>query len=147
MPLTLVDGFCSPFRDENMIIYVVEDDESILKLIEYALKSKGYTVKTFETGQEFFQELEKRRPDLVLLDIMLPDIDGREILKRLKTNKDYEDLWTMMITAKDTEYDIINALDLGADDYLKKPFSVLELLSRVNAIDRRIQNSIQGKVF
>lgn len=122
-----------------MIIYVVEDDESILKLMEYALKSKGYEVRCFESGAEFFKALLEQKPHLILLDIMLPDIDGLEILKKLKSHREYEDIWTMMITAKNTEFDIISALDLGADDYLKKPFSVLELLSRVNAMGRRLK--------
>lgn len=122
-----------------MIIYVVEDDESILKLMEYALKSKGYEVHCFESGAEFFKALLEQKPHLILLDIMLPDIDGLEILKKLKSHREYEDIWTMMITAKNTEFDIISALDLGADDYLKKPFSVLELLSRVNAMGRRLK--------
>ncbi|MET3617707.1 two-component system alkaline phosphatase synthesis response regulator PhoP [Peptoniphilus olsenii] len=123
-----------------MLIYVVEDDLSILKLIEYSLKSKGYEVKCFENGKDFFKENAERAADLVLLDIMLPDIDGIEILKRIKENPHTKKTWIMMITAKTTEYDIISALDLGADDYIKKPFSVMELLSRVGAITRRIES-------
>lgn len=120
-----------------MLIYLVEDDTSILKLIEYSLKTKGYEVRAFERGKDFFKSLDERRPDLVLLDIMLPDMDGIEILKRLRAREDTYDTWVIMITAKTSEYDVISALDEGADDYIKKPFSVMELLSRVGAVERR----------
>lgn len=120
-----------------MLIYIVEDDSSIQKLIEYALKSKNYRCKGFEKGKEFFKELTKEMPDLVLLDIMLPDMDGVEILKTLKQNPQTSSIPIMMITAKTSEYDVVSSLDLGADDYMTKPFSVLELLSRVNALLRR----------
>ena len=124
-----------------MLIYVVEDDTSILKLIEYSLRSKGYHVYCFENGKEFFDKLSEKKPDIVLLDIMLPDIDGTEILTKLKEKEDTKNIWVMMITAKTSEYDIISALDGGADDYIKKPFSVMELLSRVGAIARRASTS------
>ncbi|MGR5590799.1 response regulator transcription factor [Peptoniphilus grossensis] len=124
-----------------MLIYVVEDDTSILKLIEYSLRSKGYEVHCFENGKDFFDKLSEKKPDIVLLDIMLPDIDGTEILTKLKEKEDTKNIWVMMITAKTSEYDIISALDGGADDYIKKPFSVMELLSRVGAIARRASTS------
>ena len=124
-----------------MLIYVVEDDTSILKLIEYSLRSKGYQVHCFENGKDFFDKLSEKKPDIVLLDIMLPDIDGTEILTKLKEKEDTKNIWVMMITAKTSEYDIIFALDGGADDYIKKPFSVMELLSRVGAIARRASTS------
>ena len=124
-----------------MLIYVVEDDTSILKLIEYSLRSKGYQVHCFENGKDFFDKLREKKPDIVLLDIMLPDIDGTEILTKLKEKEDTKNIWVMMITAKTSEYDIISALDGGADDYIKKPFSVMELLSRVGAIARRASTS------
>lgn len=124
-----------------MLIYVVEDDTSILKLIEYSLRSKGYDVYCFENGKDFFDKLREKKPDIVLLDIMLPDIDGTEILTKLKEKEDTKNIWVMMITAKTSEYDIISALDGGADDYIKKPFSVMELLSRVGAIARRASTS------
>ena len=130
-----------------MIIYLVEDDTSILKLIEYSLKSKGYKVSCFENGGDFFKQLSLELPDLLLLDIMLPDIDGIEILKRLKSNPMTAGIWVMMITAKTGEYDIISALDLGADDYIKKPFSVMELLSRVGAIKRRADTRDDNEKF
>lgn len=122
-----------------MIIYAVEDDLSILKLIEYALKTKDYKVVGFENGSDFFKKLEEELPDLILLDIMLPDTDGINILKQLKKNPQTKDIPVMMITAKDSEIDIVTALDLGAEDYMKKPFSVLEFLSRVNVLLRRVK--------
>lgn len=122
-----------------MLIYVVEDDLSILKLIEYVLKTKGYEIETFENGEDFFLELEKKSPNLILLDIMLPDISGMEILEEIKNNNKYSTIPVMMLTAKDSEIDVVTALDNGADDYMKKPFSVLELLSRVNALLRRFE--------
>ena len=128
-----------------MLIYVVEDDTSILKLIEYSLRSKGYDVYCFENGNDFFEKLSEKKPDIVLLDIMLPDIEGTEILTKLKEKEDTKNIWVMMITAKTSEYDIISALDGGADDYIKKPFSVMELLSRVGAIARRATNSDKNK--
>lgn len=120
-----------------MNIYVVEDDLSIQKLIEYALKSKGYEFVGFEKGSEFFEKINMSLPDLVLLDIMLPDIDGISILEKLKKDAKTRYIPVMMLTAKDSEIDIVTALDKGADDYVKKPFSVLELLSRINALLRR----------
>ena len=130
-----------------MLIYVVEDDLSIQKLIQYSLTSRDYEVESFETGKEFFQANSKKPADLVLLDIMLPDIDGIEILKRLKSDWETKDTWVIMITAKTTEYDTISALDLGADDYIKKPFSVMELISRVGAAERRIESDDSSSII
>lgn len=129
-----------------MLIYIVEDDNSIQKLIEYALKSKNYTCKGFENGREFFGELSKVVPDLILLDIMLPDMDGTEILVKLKQNSNTSDIPVMMLTAKTSEYDIVSSLDMGADDYMTKPFSVLELLSRVNALLRRNTKKLEERI-
>lgn len=120
-----------------MLIYIVEDDSSIQKLIEYALLSKGYDCMTFENGEDFLKSMEKNLPDLILLDVMLPGINGIEILKKIKNNAKTDDIPVMMLTAKTAEYDIISALDYVADDYIKKPFSILELLSRINALIRR----------
>lgn len=130
-----------------MLIYVVEDDLSILKLIEYALKTKGYEIETFENGEDFFVELEKKSPNLILLDIMLPDISGMEILEKIKNNNKYSTISVMMLTAKKSEIDVVTALDNGADDYMKKPFSVLELLSRVNALLRRFEKEEVGEIL
>ncbi len=120
-----------------MLIYIVEDDSSIQKLVEYALAGKGYETVGFENGKTFFKKMEEKIPDLIILDIMLPDMDGTTILKEIKKDLKTAEVPVMMLTAKNTEFDIVYALDLGADDYMKKPFSVLELVSRVNALLRR----------
>ena len=118
-------------------VAIVEDDEGIRQLVLYALKSGGHEGVGFAEGREFFAFLEKRRPDLVLLDIMLPDMDGIEILRRLRADAATARLPVMMLTAKGSEFDKVNALDLGADDYMTKPFGVMEMLSRVGALLRR----------
>lgn len=119
------------------LIAVVEDDASIRKLILYALKNNGYETCGFECGADFFEAISSRVPDLVLLDIMLPDMDGVEILRRLRKGSATEQIPVMMITAMGTEFDKVNALDSGADDYMTKPFGVMEMLSRVRALLRR----------
>ncbi len=119
------------------LIAVVEDDASIRKLILYALKNNGYETAGFECGADFFESISERVPDLVLLDIMLPDMDGVEILRRLRKGGATQHIPVMMITAMGTEYDKVNALDTGADDYMTKPFGVMEMLSRVRALLRR----------
>lgn len=119
------------------LIAVVEDDASIRKLILYALKNNGYETCGFECGADFFEAISSRVPDLVLLDIMLPDMDGVEILRRLRKGGATEQIPVMMITAMGTEFDKVNALDSGADDYMTKPFGVMEMLSRVRALLRR----------
>ena len=118
-------------------VAIVEDDEGIRQLVLYALKSGGHEGMGFAEGREFFSFLETRRPDLVLLDIMLPDMDGIEILRRLRAEPATARLPVMMLTAKGSEFDKVNALDLGADDYMTKPFGVMEMLSRVGALLRR----------
>lgn len=122
-------------------IYIVEDDESIRKLVIYALRNQGFECEGFENGKTFFASLDKL-PDCVLLDIMLPDMDGISILKRLRELPSSTDIPVMMLTAKSSEFDKVNALDLGADDYLTKPFGVMELLSRVRALLRRAKKSL-----
>ena len=117
-------------------IYIVEDDDNIRELVSYALKT-SFTVRGFECSADFYKALETETPDLVLLDIMLPDEDGIAILKRLKTTNKTNALPVIMLTAKGSEYDRVNGLDLGADDYITKPFSVLELSSRIKAVLRR----------
>lgn len=132
-------------------IFCVEDDSNIRELIEYTLVSAGFEVCGFETGEKFFSALEEKpcrkepnngnknqgKPDLVLLDIMLPDMDGMEILRKLKANRETKDLPVIMLTAKSERMDKIRGLDSGADDYITKPFDVLELISRVRALMRR----------
>lgn len=122
-------------------IFCVEDDLNIRELVVYALKSRGYDAEGFKDAKDFFARLAEEQPDLVLLDIMLPDEDGLSILKKIRNNPTTKYLPVIMLTAKSTEYDKVLGLDSGADDYLTKPFGVLELLSRVKAILRRVNTS------
>lgn len=119
-------------------IYCVEDDENIRELVIYALSSSGFTAKGFDCASSFFKELKKEKPNLVLLDIMLPDKDGIEILKELRINSETQNIPVIMLTAKSSEIDKVRGLDTGADDYITKPFGVMELISRINAVLRRI---------
>jgi len=119
-------------------IFVVEDDENIRELVLYALKTEGMDARGFDDGHAFFNNLEKNNmPDLVMLDIMLPGEDGISILKKLKQTRTTSEIPVIMVTAKGSEFDRVKRLDLGADDYIVKPFSMLELISRVNAVLRR----------
>ena len=122
------------------MIYCIEDDISIRELIIYTLKLSGFEAKGFETGDELFAEMEKEVPELIMLDIMLPGQDGLSVLKQLKNDQRYHDIPVIMATAKGTEYDVVNGLDLGADDYLSKPFGMMEMVSRVRAVLRRGSN-------
>lgn len=119
------------------MIFCVEDDKSIRDLVIYTLTAVGYEAEGFSTGEEMFKELEKTSPQLIMLDIMLPDEDGLAILKKLKSDPMTEDIPVIMATAKGTEYDKVVGLDLGADDYLAKPFGMMEMISRVKAVLRR----------
>lgn len=118
-------------------IYIVEDDSNIREIETIALKNSGHTVYAFETAKEFYRKVDERVPDLVLLDVMLPDESGYEIVKRLRKTPATRKLPVIMVTAKTQEIDMIKGLDDGADDYIKKPFSVMELISRVKALLRR----------
>lgn len=119
------------------LIYVVEDDESIREIETIALKNSGHIVSAFECAKDFFKKLDEILPDLVLLDIMLPDESGYEIIKKLRARTATKRLPVIMVTAKSTELDMIKGLEDGADDYIKKPFSVMELITRVKALLRR----------
>lgn len=119
------------------MIFCVEDDKSIRDLVIYTLTAVGYEAEGFATGEEMFKALEKASPQLIMLDIMLPDEDGLAILKKLKSDPMTEDIPVIMATAKGTEYDKVVGLDLGADDYLAKPFGMMEMISRVKAVLRR----------
>lgn len=119
------------------LIYVVEDDISIQEIETFALANVGYEAKGFTTAAEFYNAIDRILPDLVLLDIMLPDEDGLSILKKLRARKDTGGVPVIMVTAKTTEIDKVKGLDAGADDYMTKPFGVMELISRVKAILRR----------
>ena len=112
------------------MIYYVEDERNIRELTVYTLAQSGLEVEGFATDAEFKAACERRLPDAILLDIMLPDADGLQILKRLRANPATADIPVMMVTAKDTEFDTVVALDGGADDYLSKPFGMMELVSR-----------------
>ena len=116
------------------LIYCVEDDESIRELILYALKNEDFNVKGFESGQGL---LEESKPDLFLLDIMLPGDDGYEILRKIRKNPQLSHVPVIMLTSKTSEFDKVKALDMGADDYIDKPFGVMELISRIKAVLRR----------
>ncbi len=118
-------------------IFIVEDDENIRNLIIYALKSSEFDCFGFENAEEFYNGLKEETPDLILLDIMLPDIDGISILKNIRQNLAINNVPVIMLTAKTSEYDKINGFEQGADDYISKPFSVLELISRIKAVLRR----------
>ena len=119
------------------MIFCVEDDGNIRELVIYTLETTGVHAQGFENGKDFFAALEGELPELVLLDIMLPGEDGMAILKRLKSNERTKDIPVIMLTAKGSEYDKVMALDGGADDYVVKPFGMMELLSRIKAVLRR----------
>lgn len=118
-------------------IYIVEDDKNIREIEMFALKNSGYAVEEFENAKSFFSRSVEKVPDLVLLDIMLPDMDGLEIVKKLRSRPDTVRVPIILVTAKTTELDKVKGLDIGADDYLTKPFGVMELISRVKALLRR----------
>ena len=121
-------------------IYIVEDDKNIREIEMFALKNSGYAVEEFENAKSFFSRSAEKVPDLVLLDIMLPDMDGLEIVKKLRSRPDTVRVPIILVTAKTTELDKVKGLDIGADDYLTKPFGVMELISRVKALLRRTQS-------
>ena len=118
-------------------IYVVEDDKNISEIESYALKNAGHNVVECSNGKEFHKAVQDRIPDLILLDIMLPDEDGLEILTKLRSSPETRRVPVIMVTAKSSEIDKVKGLDMGADDYLTKPFGVMELISRVKALLRR----------
>lgn len=119
------------------LIYVVEDDKDIREIESFALKNSGYRIEEFSSAGEFYKKLRDKKPDLILLDIMLPDEDGLTIVKKLRSTQDTKKLPIILVTAKGTELDIVKGFDIGADDYLTKPFGVMELISRVKALLRR----------
>ena len=130
------------------MIYLVEDDDSIRELVLYTLHTTGFEAEGFRNAADFWQALEKELPQLVLLDIMLPDEDGLHILKRLRAGAETADLPVMMLTAKSSEYDRVVGLDSGADDYMPKPFGMMELVSRVRALLRRATKpAAEDKLF
>ena len=123
------------------MIYFLEDDASIQKLVCYALAKEGYEIKGLSLPSEFWKEIQEEIPELILLDIMLPEEDGISILKKLREDKKYQDIPVIMITAKTSEFDKVTGLDMGADDYITKPFGMTELATRVNAVLRRYKKT------
>ena len=119
------------------LIYIVEDDESIREIETIALKNSNYIVSAFENAKEFYTKLDELVPDLILLDVMLPDESGYDIVRKLRKRPATQDIPIIMVTAKTTEMDMIKGFDGGADDYIKKPFSIMELITRVKALLRR----------
>ena len=124
--------------EEKQIVYIVEDDTSIRELEMYALKNAAFEVSGFADGFELMKAVEDRVPDIILLDIMLPNEDGLDILKKIRSSALYCNVPVVMVTAKTSEIDAVKGLDMGADDYITKPFGVMELVSRVKAILRRL---------
>lgn len=122
------------------MIYYVEDEKNIRELVEYALLANGFEIRCFADGVSFWQGLrEEKNPELILLDIMLPGENGMEILHRLKENASTKNIPVIMVTAKGSEYEKVLGLDSGADDYIAKPFGMMELVSRIKAVLRRTQ--------
>jgi len=121
------------------MIWCVEDDASIRDIEIYALNSAGFETRGFEDGLSIWEALKKEKPELIILDVMLPGMDGIEILRKLKGSAEYNRIPVILATAKGQEYDRIRGLDLGADDYIVKPFSIMEMVSRVKAVLRRSQ--------
>lgn len=128
-----------------LMIYLVEDDDSIRELVTYTLSSAGMETKGFAKPSLFWEALAQKQPDLILLDIMLPEEDGLSILRKLKLQPETNGIPVMMLTAKASEYEKVIGLDAGADDYLPKPFGMMELIARVRAILRRVQKPAPGQ--
>jgi len=122
------------------MIYYVEDDKSIRELVVYTLQNTGFEALGFENGEKFFNALQNTKPNLILLDIMLPGEDGMKIMKRLRSDISTRKIPIIMVTAKGSEYDKVIGLDSGADDYISKPFGMMELVSRIKAVLRRTEN-------
>ena len=121
------------------MIWYVEDDGAIRDIAIYALNSAGFETRGFEDGLSFWEALKNEKPELIVLDVMLPSMDGIELLSKMKESLEYNSIPVIMATAKGQEYDRVRGLDLGADDYIVKPFSMMEMVSRVKAVLRRSQ--------
>ncbi len=126
-------------------IYIVEDDQNIREIESFALKNSGYHVMDFECAKDFYKKLNEKAPALILLDIMLPDEDGLEVVRKVRSNPKTRKVPIILVTAKTTEIDKVKGLDIGADDYITKPFGVMELISRVKAVLRRSKGMEEDK--
>ena len=129
------------------MIYLVEDDDNIRKLVCYALSKEGFEVEGYSSPKQFWQGLDAGLPELILLDIMLPEEDGLSILNKLKSNARTEQIPVIMLTAKGSEFDKVTGLDMGADDYVVKPFGTMELISRVRAVLRRFRKMSGDRIY
>ena len=123
------------------MIFFLEDDDNIRKLVCYALTKEGYDIEGFERPSLFWKRMDDEIPQLILLDIMLPEEDGLSVLQKLQNNNQYDSIPVIMITAKNSEFDKATGLDLGADDYISKPFGMVEFVSRVRAVLRRYEKT------
>ena len=128
-------------------IYIVEDDQNIREIETFALRNSSYTVIDFECAKDFYKKLDEKVPNLIILDIMLPDEDGLSIVQRLRKRAETKNVPVLLISAKTSELDKVKGLDMGADDYLTKPFGVMELISRVKALLRRSSYSENEKIL
>ena len=134
----------------NYLIYSVEDDKNISHLINVALSKQGYVVESFYDGESFLRRFKEQKPNLILLDMMLPNIQGGEILKTIRDNDENDDIQIIIVSANRMVMDKVDGLDLGADDYIEKPFDILELMSRVNSKARRFfkkQRIVRGNLI
>lgn len=132
--------------NNGSVIYFVEDDLNIRDLVVYTLGSTGFTARGFADYREFREAMTELLPEMILLDIMLPGVDGIQILRRIRANPKTEDIPVIMVTAKGAEFDKVKSLDLGADDYITKPFGMMELVSRVRAVLRRVARPADSTV-
>ena len=131
----------------NYLIYSIEDDKNIAHLLKVALSKQGYMVESFNDGESFIERFKEQKPNLILLDMMLPNIQGDEILKKIREDDENDDIQIIIVSANKMVMDKVDGLDLGADDYIEKPFDIMELISRVNSKARRFykkQRLIRG---
>ena len=129
------------------LIYIVEDDTNIREIETFALKNSGYHIRDFDCAADFYAKMQEKLPNLIILDVMLPDEDGLSIVKKIRSNPESRKIPVIMVTAKTTELDQVKGLDMGADDYLTKPFGVMELISRVKALLRRCEGMEEEKIY
>lgn len=129
------------------LIYIVEDDVNIREIEGFSLKNSGYQIRDFGCAADFFEGMKEKLPNLIILDVMLPDEDGLSIIKKVRSHSDSRKIPVIMVTAKTTELDKVKGLDLGADDYMTKPFGVMELISRVKALLRRCEGTEDEKNY